>query len=54
MRIRRVAIAAILALGFAGSALVGSAASTIAAAHASDADSHTVIAAQTGGEYYRG
>ncbi len=54
MHIRRAVIAAMLALGFAGSAVIGSVASAGAAASASGTDSHTVIAAQTAGVYYRG
>ena len=54
MRIRRAVIPAIIALGFAGSALMGSAAGAIAAIHAPGAHSQTVTAAQVTGVYYRG
>jgi hypothetical protein len=54
MYIRRAVIAATLALGFAGMALMGSVASAGAAASASGTASHTVIAAQAAGVYYRG
>jgi hypothetical protein len=54
MRIRRAVIPAIIALGFAGSALMGSAASAIAATHAPSAHSQRVTAFQVTGVYYRG
>jgi hypothetical protein len=53
MRIGRAVLPAILALSFAGSALMGSAAGAVAAIHSPDA-SHTVAFAQAGGVYYRG
>jgi hypothetical protein len=54
MRIGRALIPAIIALGLVGSALMGSAASAVAATHAHGADSQTVTAAQVAGVYYRG
>jgi hypothetical protein len=53
MRVGRTVIPAILALSFAASALVGSAASAVAATHA-PAASHTLAFAVASGVYYRG
>jgi hypothetical protein len=53
MRIGRAVIPAILALSFAASALMGSAAGAVAATHAPRV-SHTLAYAQAGGVYYRG
>jgi hypothetical protein len=53
MRIGRTVIPAILALSFAASALMGSAAGAVAATHAHGA-SHTLASAQAGDVYYRG
>jgi hypothetical protein len=54
MRIGRDVIPAILALSFAGSALMGAAASAVAATYAPGAGSHAVISAQVSSVYYRG
>ena len=51
---QRVVIPAILALGVAGSALMGLAAGTVVATHAPGAHSHTVVSAQASDVYYRG
>jgi hypothetical protein len=54
MRIGRAILPAILTLGVAGAALVGSAAGALAATHAISAQSHAVALAQPSCVYYRG